>query len=80
MAANKINKIHLRKKMADKEIFTFADLARKAHCSETAIHLAMERPSRFSKVVASIVKILDLKDISEVTKVENQAIRSSVTV
>lgn len=71
MAAKQINKIILRQKMAEKEIFSFSELARRVDCSETAIHGAIERPSRFSNVVANIVKILKLKSLDDL--IENGA-------
>jgi hypothetical protein len=62
----KINKNILRQKMALKEIFTFSDLARRIQCSETSLHLAIERPSRFSNVVANIEQILGV-ELAEIT-------------
>lgn len=70
MNANKINKNVLRRKMAAKDVFTFAELARRCDCTETSIHMAIERPSRFSIVVKKILTLLEVKNISELTRNE----------
>ena len=70
MSPAKINKNLLRRKMAAKDIFSFAELARRVNRSPTTIQLMCERPSRFSTATRNVLKVLEISDLSELTNHE----------
>jgi hypothetical protein len=53
----KVNNQEIRKRAAAVGIFSFAELARRIPCSRIAIYLAIERPSRFPRVVRRIEEL-----------------------
>ena len=49
----------LRRRAASKGIFTLAELARRIPCSRMAVYFALEKPSRFPRVVRRIKELVD---------------------
>jgi len=55
--AEKINKKDVLKAARANGIWNFVELARRVPCSQTAIHLVFERPSRFPRVRSRIKEL-----------------------
>lgn len=66
MAPARINKNLLRRKMAEKDIFQFSELARRINRSPATIQFMIERPSRFTKAIGLTLDVLGIKNLSEI--------------
>jgi len=56
----KINIKMLREAAKKKGIRSISELARKARCSREAVYFAIERPSRYPRVFATLRRLTDL--------------------
>ena len=50
---------HLRRRAAQVNIFSIAELARRVPCSIPSVYFAIERPSRFGRVTRRLEEILN---------------------